>query len=245
MSWASKDLPEGVLVGLDLLPTPIVDHMRRTMHNRPRLRNVYHVTELLYCLRKAFYRRTQPNSDFNVESLWNIYRGVTFDEKWSSLFKINQKSYAVERQFNDDILTITGTLDFVWLDEKDLEPVLYDLKMPKNIFYKKKEGAGKFYTEQVQSYLSMAHWHGELTNVHRARVLMLADDLVIQEVKEHDEILEYLWDRAYSLYSSIKEQETTPTEPLKLLGPEEQWECNEKWCPGDLKYRLECKNYAK
>jgi hypothetical protein len=241
MSWASPDLADGVLVGVDLLPTPIVDHMRRTMTNRPHVRHLYHVTELLYCLRKAFWKRTHHNSEMNIESLWNIYRGVTFDEKWSPLFKINQKTYAVEKEH----LTITGTLDFVWLDEKDLEPVLYDLKMPKNIFYKKRDGAGKFYIEQVQAYLAMAHWNGELTNVHRARVLMLADDLVIQEVEENDDVLNYLWKRAFLLDKKLADFNEDGTIPLDLLGPEMQWECGEKWCPGDLEYRVECKNYAK
>jgi len=240
-NWSNPNA-KGILIGLHLLPTPIVEHMRRTIGGRPAIENVYHVTELLYCLRKAYNRRIYSNGDgFDNSSLWNIYRGTTFDYKFSPLFDINQKTYHITKEH----LTITGTLDFVWIDEKNFDPILYDLKMPKNTFYKKSSGAGKFYTEQVQTYLAMAHANNELMHVHRARVLMLADDLVIQEVQENDEILNYLWERAFILDDAVKTHKTDPLEPLTIVGPEEEWECREPFCPGDLLYRLECKKYPK
>jgi len=231
-NWAS-DTPKNILIGLQYLPTPIVNHMRRSMHSRPRIRHVYHVTELLYCLRKAYVRRNLPSGEFNVSSLWNIYRGVTFDEKFTPLFKINQKTYKIEREH----LTITGTLDFAWIDEEDYEKVLYDLKMPKNVYYKKKSGAGKFYTEQVQSYLGMAHVNGELMDYHRARVMMLADDLVIEEIQEKDEILEYLWTRAFLLDKALE-----TNDPSILPGPEEEWECRDEFCEAPVEFKILCKD---
>ena len=146
------------------------------------------------------------NSMYQVFGIFiEIQKHYTTSRK---IFKINQKTYKIEREH----LTITGTLDFAWIDEEDYEKVLYDLKMPKNVYYKKKSGAGKFYTEQVQSYLGMAHVNGELMDYHRARVMMLADDLVIEEIQEKDEILEYLWTRAFLLDKALE-----TTIPLLLL----------------------------
>jgi hypothetical protein len=235
-NWAS-DAKEGILVGIENLPTPIVNHMKRKMHGRPSVKHVYHVTELLYCLRKAYFLRTHSKENIDLEGLWNIYRGTTFDAEWSPLFEENQITYNVEREG----MTITGTLDFIWVDEDNLEPVLYDLKMPKNLFYKKKEGAGQHYTEQVQTYLAMAHANDELMDVHRARVLMVSSDsAMIDEVKENDTILETIWNRATLLDEAIETHNHTI-----ITGPMAGWECNEKYCPADINWRVGCKSYPR
>lgn len=247
-SWintGSGDKGSNILIGIEHLPTPIITHMRRTLNNRPMIEHVYHITELIYCLRKAYYRRLSKIDEYEIpeidkKGLWNIYRGNTYDNLWSPLFKTNQRTYVISRERENRKIFITGTLDFVWVDEQDLEKVLYDLKMPSTIFYRKKEGAGMFYTHQVQGYLGMAHEKGELTDVHRCRVMMLADDLVIAEVKENDKILDYITDRAWLLDDAV-----ITKNPDILTGPEGTWECLEEYCPGSIEWRLECKNYSK
>ena len=237
-NWADQarndeKVSNNILVGFDYLPTPIKQHMAQKLQNRPPIKKVYHVTEVLYCLRKAYYRRVLPKSEgINPEGVWNIYRGSTFDGLWSSLFPINQKTLVVEKEG----ITVTGTLDFIWIDEETFEKCLYDLKMPKNIFYKKKSGAGKFYKEQVQSYLAMAHYNNELMDVHKARILMIADDVVAEEVKENDVILDYVMDRALLLDKAI-----TTLNPKILKGPEESWECDDLYCEADASFKLACK----
>jgi hypothetical protein len=111
--------------------------------------------------------------------------------------------------------------------------------MPKNLYFKKKDGAGVHYTEQVQTYIAMAHTNGKLTNLHRARVLMVSSDgLVIDEIRENDPLLEEIWDRAFLLDNALETHD-----PTKLLGPMAGWECNEKYCPADINWRIGCKLY--
>jgi len=243
VDWVDANKPqEGskILVGLEYLPTPIKTHLRNNMSKRPSIKNVYHVTEILYCLRKAYWKRMGGKNDFDLAGLWNIYRGNTFDKKWSPLFEHNQVTFKSERKHPEfeDLITLTGTLDFIWVDESSLDKVLYDLKMPKNVFYKKQYGAGKFYKGQVQTYLAMAHENGEYTDVHRCRVLMLADDLVIEEVPERPEMLDIMWERTFLFHKSLKDKN-----PNILRGAEAEWECGERFCPGSVEWRLTCKQY--
>jgi len=230
-NWA-KDTADGILIGYEHIPAPIKEHMLRTFENRINIKNVYHITEILYCLRKAYLARMHPNDiKMHPSSIWHIYRGSTFDAAWSPLFEINQRTYQVEREGK----TVTGKLDFVWFDEEKFEKVLYDLKMPKHVYYRKKEGAGKFYTEQVQTYLAMAHENGELTDVHRCRVMFLADDLVIAEVPMNDKILDYVFDRVFKLSDALETKDSS-----KLEGPAEPWECKVPYCMAPAWYREEC-----
>ena len=229
-----------LLVGIQHLPTPIKNHLRNRMGKRVFIQNVYHVTEILYCLRKAYWKRMGGKNEFDLSGLWNIYRGNTFDDAFSSLFEHNQitlKSEKVHPEL-EDLLTLTGTFDFIWVDESNLDKVLYDLKMPKNIFYKKQYGAGDFYKAQVQTYLEMAHENGLYTDIHRCRVMMLADDLVIEEVPERPKLLDIMWDRTFLFHKALKEKN-----PNILRGAEEAWECGELYCPGSVEWRLSCKQY--
>jgi len=180
-------------------------------------------------------------NDIDMAGLWNIYRGNTFDNAWSPLFEHNQHTLKSERIHpeTDELLTITGTLDFIWVDEENLEGVLYDLKMPKNIYYKKRDGAGKFYSGQVQTYLAMAHEGGFYNNIHRCRVLMVTDDIVIDEVPERPQMLDIMWDRTFLFHKALKDKN-----PNLLQGAEDdKWECNPLYCPGDVAWRLACKDF--
>lgn len=229
-----------MLIGIEHLPTPIKTHLSRMVQTRPFIQSVYHVTEILYCLRKAYWRRMGGKNNIDLMGLWNIYRGSTFDNAWSPLFEHNQHTLKSERIHpeTDELLTLTGTLDFIWVDESNLDRILYDLKMPKNIFYKRQYGAGKAYTGQVQTYLGMAHENNIYTDVHRCRVMMLADDLVIDEIPENPQMLDKMWDRVFLYHKAIKEKN-----PNLLRGPEESWECSELYCPGNVEWRLSCKQY--
>ena len=228
-NWA-KDADTGaetsndILIGVEHLPRPIKNHMLKSLQNRVNIKDVYHVTEIIHCLRKAYLKRAQLiESEFDTMGLWNIYRGNTFDGLWSSLFDKNQLSYKVEREGK----TLTGKLDFVWIDEETFDEVLYDLKMPKNVYFRKKEGAGKFYSEQVQCYMAMAHANGKLLNVRRGRVLFLADDAVVEEVPMNDKILDDVFERIFLLSDALDTNDLSSLES-SFRCPEEDWEC--KFC---------------
>ena len=95
------------------LPQPIVNHIfevaNRVIIREPR---TIGCTELLYCLRKAFFRR-KYRVELKPEQIWWIHRGNVFDNLWTSLFKSNQVE--VRYKVNDE-LTIVGHADFVYED---------------------------------------------------------------------------------------------------------------------------------
>ncbi|GAH83715.1 unnamed protein product, partial [marine sediment metagenome] len=166
-----------IKTGFDLLPKPIVDHINSSIKTRQNIPHVFHVTELVYCLRKAYYRRLYPDREKrNIRGNWNLYRGKTFDGLWTPLFEVNQHTLRVTQRG----LTIRGTLDFIYDDGNGA--ALYDLKMPANTFFKSQSGAGEGYRRQVQAYLSLAHHNKEFLDVHSLRVLMVAKDCVVEEV---------------------------------------------------------------
>jgi len=218
-----------IKTGFDLLPKPIVDHINSKIKTRKNIPHVYHVTELIYCLRKAYFRRVFPDREKrNTRGSWNIYRGKTFDDLWTPLFDINQHTLKVSRRG----VIIIGTFDFVYDDK--LGSVLYDLKMPGSTFFKGRSGAGLGYRRQVQAYLSLAHANGELLNVHRVRVLMVAADVVVEEFEEWTGMLtSWLWPRAFLLDDALNRRD-----PTALLGPESTWECNPEYCPADIDFRI-------
>ena len=213
-----------VKFGFRYLPNPIKDHLKKVItHRRPR-RHLYHTTTLVYCLRQAYSKRKYPYKH-NTKSQWFMYRGKTFDEIFTSLFPLNQKTYRLTSRG----ITITGTLDFVY------DKTIYDLKMPNSVALAKLVGAHEGYKKQVQVYLALAHANGELTDIHRGRVLMVAENVAVDEVVEDPDILEWLWPRAYLLDAALRYEQ-----PHILPGPEESWECNEEFCPAPKEFRDLC-----
>jgi len=216
-----------VQVGFENLPVPIVSHIRDSLTVRHVQPHTFHVTELIRCLRLAWYKRTYPEQvKWSIKSLLNIYRGSVFDDRWTPLFKVHQKNYRVKRRG----VVITGTFDFLY------EGFIYDLKLPTVATYKKIFGAGQIYRRQVQAYLSLAHANGELLDVHRARVLMVAEDVVVEEVAEWAGMLDsWLWPRAFLLDSAFNSGD-----PSLLAGPEESSECREEFCSASTDFRIKC-----
>jgi len=208
-------------VGLEYLPRPIIEHVRRNIGARISIPHVYHVTELCYCLKKAYFKRrfpevNQEHLEANLKSLLNIYRGRLFDDCWTPLFEVNQQTFIVSREG----VSVVGTLDFVH------EGVLHDLKVPASVYYKKKVGAGQGYRRQVQAYLALAHANKKFLEITSARVVMVAEDCVIDDVEEDPEILEWFFMRALALDFALHF-----SNPTKLEGPEESWECKKDYCP--------------
>lgn len=218
-----------IKTGFELLPKPIADHIRSSIKSRENIPHVYHISELVYCLRKSYFRRVHlGRENRNLRGSWNIYRGSTFDSLWTPLFEINQHTLRVSRQG----ITIVGTFDFIYDD--GLGPVLYDLKMPASTFFKIKSGAGLGNRRQVQAYLSLAHANGVHIDIHHVRVLMVAADIVVEEIEEWPNMLNsWLWPRAFLLDDALNRRD-----PTALRGPESPWECNPEYCPADVDFRI-------
>ncbi len=215
--------------GIKVVPAPILQHIQRCIKGRPSLPHVYHVTDLLYCLRKEYFKRKTPTlKTLSEESAFNIYRGQTFDHLWSCLFDRNQETFVIQRNG----ITITGTFDFVY--EENGEHCLYDLKMPASTYYKKQYGAGVFYHQQVQAYLAMMHENNVFLNVQKAHILMIAETFIRETVLADDKtIIDYLWIRAFELDQALMREQ-----PKSLTGPEAKWECDPKYCS----FTKQCKN---
>lgn len=215
-----------IQIGIQVLPKPILAHIHRCIKDRPNIPHVYHVTDLLYCLHKEYYKRKNPGqNNFTDESAFNIYRGQTFDKLWSILFDVNQETYTIQR----DGVTVSGTFDFLYDDLG--EEYLYDLKMPASVFYRKQKGAGKFYKQQVQAYLAIVHANGMHLHIKKARVLMIAEDFVADQVEgDDDAILKYLWKRAFILDGALNKESPKTLPFVDKSDPEEGWQCNPEYC---------------
>ena len=101
-SWVGSE--KKILIGFEHMPTPIAEHLQKSRHFRRNIPNVYHVTEIIYCLRKAFARRVGiPQHGLregkDVRGSWNLYRGNTYDNRWSPLFDVSQKNFLSTRNY--------------------------------------------------------------------------------------------------------------------------------------------------
>lgn len=204
---------------LEDLPQPIKDHILRSTnneeyHNKP---NTYSLTELLYCIRKAYYRRTQPKPT-ELEAAFNIYRGKVFDNLWSPLFQHNQIR-STYRCKNIPI-TISGKYDFLTTDN-----ILTDLKTTKSLY---------FVNEPSEEYKTQVRFYAWLNSIEKAQIIYIDFGnckVFPVEVGDCTELFEALESKAEILYNSLKNQ-TVPYKPI--TAPE--WMC--KKC----EYKEECNN---
>lgn len=105
-------------------------------------------TDVLYCLRKAFWRRTDPvEKDF--KTLYNFFRGNLFDHELTGIFPLNQVriEHIVEDPDYGDFL-ITGKADFID------EGIVWELKTVKSTYYFGSDGANDAHKRQVKFYAS-------------------------------------------------------------------------------------------
>lgn len=206
--------------GYDLIPEPILDYVKNYNKKRPIIPHKYNVSNLVGCLAREYFRRTIGGETVSIQSLFNMFRGTLFDEAFTPLFENNQKRYDVTR----GKITLTGQYDFVWNGS------LWDLKIPKSVFFRKETGAGPHYINQAKTYLALAHYHKELLDIKKVRILMIAGDGVVRETVEGDDknILNYMFSRAKALDKDIEKEEIK--EILKFEVPEEPWECDSRIC---------------
>lgn len=206
--------------GYDLIPEPILDYIKNYNKKRPIIPHKYHVSSLVGCLAREYYRRTIGGEVLSIQSLFNMFRGTLFDEAFTPLFEKNQKRYDV----TIDKITLTGQYDFVW------DGSLWDLKIPKSVYYRKESGAGQHYLNQGKTYLAFAHYHGELLDIDKVRILMIAGDGVVRETVEADDenIMKTMFARATALDNDLERGKIK--EILKFSVPEEPWECDSRIC---------------
>ena len=192
---------------LEDLPKEIKEHILKNCnendyHNKP---NTYSLTELLYCIRKAYFRRVIPKP-MELESAFNIYRGKVFDNLWSPLFYHNQVR-STYRCKNIPI-TISGKYDFL-----TSENILCDLKTTKSLYY---------INEPSEEYKTQVRFYAWLNSIEKAQIVYIdfGDCKVFPvEVGDCTQMLEELEAKATQLYNALKNNKT----PVKGNGPE--WMC--------------------
>jgi predicted RecB family nuclease len=201
---------------LDDLPQPIKDEILHRINdedyrNKP---NTYSITELLYCIRKSYYRRINPKP-IALKSAFNLYRGQIFDNLWCKLFTHNQVR-ATYRCKNIPI-TISGRYDFLTTDN-----VLTDLKTIKNLYFVK---------EPSPEYVTQIRFYAWLNSIEKAQILYIdfgGCKIFPVEVGDCNQLLIDIENKAQTLYNALKKEQPPTKNCLEWLCKECEYteECN-------------------
>ena len=201
-----------MLSDLKDLPEPILEHILASTIDELQFRDgSLHVTELLYCLRKAYFRRKITDVEKELTQRWYLYRGNVFDQLWTPLFNRNQVrvTYRVPGGPN-----IVGRIDFIW--EENGEPVIYELKTISNR-YAIKDGPKEEHVKQVKFY-------AYCENIQVAKLIYVSFEgvkIFTIDCSNAEEVVNEIDERARRLYFFLKSERLPPKTDKK-------WEC--KFC---------------
>lgn len=213
-----------IFEGLQHLPQPIIQHILNKSRERVVYPHVYHVTELIGCLRKAYFKRTYGDLiKHGLNTLWNFYRGHLFDDEFSPLFLRNQNPVTAQ----SGKCTIVGYYDFIHND------ILYDLKTAhdRTMYYLKKDGPRPDNVIQVQAYMELANdptiKHGRLIYIG------LSPNPLQFDVQRDPEAVNNLWIKVNNLEWALNHKD-----PHLLPIPKDaSWRCKPEYCEA----QTECK----
>jgi len=210
---------KNIKVGFEFLPDEIKAFLKSKVSPRAHSPDRFHVTEIVGCLRSAYFYRVNPGHPrFDIKGMWNIFRGSEFDRIFTSLFEFNQVNAVAVKGG----LSLTGTFDFMMYDKELGENIIVDLKMPSKIAYKKKYGVGRSYRLQIQAYIALNKHRKRFLDVRRGRVLMIADDVLYEEFMEWPEVLDaFFWPRVNLLNVALLLKDPNIL-PLAV----EDWRCD-------------------
>lgn len=207
------------------LPNPIKEMMLNEANDKNEYKempNNYHITALVGCIRKTFYRKTLPKEKQTVdlETAKNFWRGNNVDRNFCKLF--NHYQIRVTYRCQSVPICISGHFDF--LNEDDpAAPVITDLKAPKTLFYIKQEGkTSESYRKQVLFYChctaipqgAVMYWDGHNPLTYPIEVTDETERILIAELEA----------KAHTLYIALQNGKA----PAKNAFPIESWEC--KYC---------------
>lgn len=200
------------------LPRAIQEHILAQVNDEYTYsNNSFNLTELLYCLRKAYFSRTQKKP-LGLESAWFIYRGSMLDEAWTPLFRRNQVRCTY--RLKNAPAVIVGKYDFLDGENSD---TIYDLKTTKSLH---------FINEAKEEHIKQVRFYAWLNAIPKARLLYVdfgdvkAFDV---EVGDCSDLLYELDGKATKLYWALQKGK-----PPEDSGP--KWMCKEGVC----EYYEEC-----
>lgn len=178
--------------------------------------NQINTTELIYCIRKAYYRRKYPEAPSLKSAFW-MFRGNIFDKIFTPLFERHQER--VTHRVRGTPIIISGRIDFIDGD------TIFELKTVNSLRFIEKEGPHQDHLKQVKFYA----WCNAYPNA-KIIYMDLNDALVFDvDLSNEDETIDEFEDLARRLYTGIVTDE--PPEPNA-----QTWEC--KYCT----YKDRCKN---
>ncbi|MEE9569346.1 MAG: hypothetical protein V3W37_08170 [Candidatus Binatia bacterium] len=124
----------------------------------PRYENigVYHVTETIYCLTKAQLLRLFMDDSRFISTFgngsWAPFRGQVFHKFFSDAIGFIYQM-TEEWEYKGEALMIKGEND--WMEERDGQWILGELKTVKNRWWYEKNGAGDEHKKQAAAYIYM------------------------------------------------------------------------------------------
>jgi CRISPR/Cas system-associated exonuclease Cas4 (RecB family) len=187
---------------IDMLPEPIWKKIvEDTAGYEPEI-GTYHVSELIYCLRKAYFRRMYRDQiTLNPTLRWYYYRGLLFDKIWTKCFDLNQ--VPVQKVCGE--YTIIGRIDFIY------ENKIYELKTS---FYLPKEPSVK--------HLAQVNCYSAMSGIKEARLLYISFSgyprIFTVDTSNSQDILNLVSLHAGILHGCLKDK--NPPAPNN-----EEWEC--------------------
>lgn len=207
-----KEMIKGKIRDIEALPDEIKQHIRAAFEEEHEMNdNRLYVTELLYCLRKAYFRRMEQKlgikQEQELQNLWYAYRGRIFDEVFTPLFERNQIRITHRIPGGP---TIVGRIDFI----KDGE--IWEMKTALNSAVEK-YGAKEQHVKQALFYA----WVENADKVKLLYITMKGITIYELDTSKAEEVVKELEENALILWWSLKQRK--PPRAVKT------WEC--RFCP--------------
>ena len=196
-----------VFEGLNYLPMEIKNDIIRTCGggNYQEKPNTYSLTNVLGCLRQAYYQKTLPRPPETVQSCYAKYRGILFDEKWTRLFRHNQVRCTY--RCKSIPITISGKYDFITNTDP---PVLTDLKTREKL---------ESLTSPIYSHIKQVRFYAYCNSIHHAQLIYVNLEtckVFPIEVGNVQPLLDEIEERAYRLYMAFLTNTIPPMEESGL-----------------------------
>lgn len=198
------------------LPETVKRHiLERVTDGFERQPNRFYLTELLYCLRKAYFQR-KLQKPITLQHAWYLYRGDLFDDAWTPLFKHSQ--IKCTHRVPDAPIVIVARADFI-----DDDGAVADLKT---------HAATRYLKEPKPEHVKQVLFYAWTNAIDKARLYYVdfstckVFDIDV-DPKEQRKLVREIEERAKTLYNALQNDTPPPRE--------ESWIC--KSC----EYRKECR----
>ena len=209
----------GSLLSIEKMPLKIQQKILDEVNNNDyiSLPNCYHITSLIGCIRKTYYRSILPKEPVTLETAKNLYRGNHWDRLFTPCYRHNQ--IRVTYRCKNVPISISGHFDFIDDDDPN-NPVVTDLKSPKTLFYIERDG------KPSNNYRLQVLFYCYCTAIPKGRVAYWDGyNWLPFDIEATDEscqkLIEELEAKSHMLFMALKDGKA----PVKNAFPTEPWEC--------------------